>query len=466
MSLIQISNLTFCHGGSVEPVFRDLSLQLDTSWRLGLVGRNGRGKTTFLRLLAGAYEYSGTISADMEFDYFPLRVSDTSEAALLAAERLSGGAPLWRLRRELSLLEVPEEVLARPFALLSGGEQTKVLLAALFLREGRFPLIDEPTDHLDARGRAAVSRYLGGKKGFILVSHDRAFLDGCVDHILAMSRESVRVEKGDFSSWCRNKTLRDAFEAGENEKLKKEIGRLREAARRASSWSDRAEGSKFRETASGLKPDRGYLGHKAAKMMKRSKGIEARRAAAEEEKSALLRDVERPRPLKLTPLEYGGGALLSLRGVSVSYGGAAVCPPVSFRRDKNDRIALCEAGLRGGPRPHRRGEAGRRRYDFLRAPGHLLSRREPRRFRLGPRAGREPVQSDPAQDGFQPFPVRPGHALLQPRPEEKGPFGREPQLPGPSVHLGRTAQLHRHFLPHAARGASAKLPLPHALRGA
>jgi len=66
--------------------------------------------------------------------------------------------------RELNLLEVAENVLCRPFRTLSNGEQTKVLLAALFLRKNSFLLIDEPTNHLDVSGREIVSRYLMLKK--------------------------------------------------------------------------------------------------------------------------------------------------------------------------------------------------------------------------------------------------------------------------------------------------------------
>ena len=66
MSLIEIRNLTFAYPGSFDNVVEGLNLRLDTSWRLGLVGRNGRGKTTLLRLLLGEYEYSGAISAPAE----------------------------------------------------------------------------------------------------------------------------------------------------------------------------------------------------------------------------------------------------------------------------------------------------------------------------------------------------------------------------------------------------------------
>ncbi len=66
MSLINVQNLTFAYDGSYENVFENVSFQLDTDWKTGLVGRNGRGKTTFLRLLTGEYEYSGKITSSVE----------------------------------------------------------------------------------------------------------------------------------------------------------------------------------------------------------------------------------------------------------------------------------------------------------------------------------------------------------------------------------------------------------------
>ena len=77
-------------------------------------------------------------------------------------------------------------------------------VAALFLNEGHFLLIDEPTNHLDTRARTHVANYLKKKKGFILVSHDRRFLDESVDHILSLNRANIEVQSGNFSSWMMN----------------------------------------------------------------------------------------------------------------------------------------------------------------------------------------------------------------------------------------------------------------------
>ena len=71
MSLINIQNLSFGYDGSFEKVFENVNLQLDTSWKLGLTGRNGRGKTTLLKLLMGELEYTGKITSSVDFEYFP-----------------------------------------------------------------------------------------------------------------------------------------------------------------------------------------------------------------------------------------------------------------------------------------------------------------------------------------------------------------------------------------------------------
>ena len=245
MSVINITDLTFAYEGSYDNIFEHVSFRIDTDWKLGFTGRNGRGKTTFLNLLQGKFEYSGSISADVDFEYFPYEVSDRSADAIDVIGGICPDYVYWELVREMNFLEIDEEVLYRPYSTLSFGEQTKLQLAAMFLRENSFLLIDEPTNHLDMHGRELLSRYLNSKKGFIIVSHDRAFMDGCVDHILAINRADIEITKGNFSVWLENKERRDAFELAENEKLKSEIKRLEKTAAEKAEWSDRAERRKI-----------------------------------------------------------------------------------------------------------------------------------------------------------------------------------------------------------------------------
>lgn len=340
MSMIMVENLTFSYPSSYDTIFDHATFQIDTDWKLGFVGRNGRGKTTLLNLLLGKYEYSGKIVSSVQFDYFPYHVADKKQMTESILQEVCPQAEEWELMRELSYLDVNTDVLWRPFETLSNGEQTKVLLAALFLNEGHFLLIDEPTNHLDAGARERVSAYLKKKKGFILVSHDRRFLDGCVDHILSLNRTTIEVQSGNFSSWMENFERQQEFESAQNERLKKDIGRLQQAAERSSDWSDAVERSKNRTRNSDPTIDRGYVGHKAAKMMKRSKTLEARKQQAIEQKSALLKNAETVDILKIHPLKYHSDLLVSFSDVSVIYGGTKICAPVSFEIRQGERVVI------------------------------------------------------------------------------------------------------------------------------
>lgn len=340
MSIIQISDLTFSYDTSFDYIFEHVSFQIDTDWKLGFTGRNGRGKTTFLKLLMGEYEYQGSITASVKFDYFPYPIEEPSALTVDVLEAVDPQYELWKVMKELSQLDVPDEVLYRPFQTLSNGEQTKVLLAVLFGKENNFLLIDEPTNHLDAEARKKVGKYLNSKKGFILVSHDRAFLDECTDHILSVNKTDIEIQRGNFSSWYENKIRRDQYELAENEKLKKEIGRLSKSQRRTAGWSDQVEKTKKGTRNSGLRPDRGYIGHKAAKMMKRSKAAETRKEEAVKDKSKLLKNLETAESLKISSLEHHAKRLAVLEDVSISYGSKLVTENLSFCIEKGDRIAL------------------------------------------------------------------------------------------------------------------------------
>ena len=210
---INVSNVTFGYEGSFDNIFEELSFSIDTNWKLGFIGRNGKGKTTFLNLLLGKYSYTGSISGNMVFDYFPYAVpeEDLEENPWDLLEKWKESVEGWRVLCELEQLELDPEVLYRPLRTLSFGERTKVMLAVLFAGENDFLLIDEPTNHLDKSSREVVKKYLAQKKGFILVSHDRDLLDACIDHVPVLNRQSITVQSGNFSSWWENKKKADAF---------------------------------------------------------------------------------------------------------------------------------------------------------------------------------------------------------------------------------------------------------------
>ncbi|MDD4000531.1 MAG: ABC-F type ribosomal protection protein [Bacilli bacterium] len=334
MALIEIRNLSFEYPGSLEAIFSNLDLQLDTNWKLGFIGRNGYGKTTFLKLLIGEYSFSGSITKPVPMAYFPYTISEYSLRTIDLLEKIEPNFELWKLQREMNLLEVEAETLTREFSTLSGGEQTKILLALLFAEEERFLLIDEPTNHLDSQGRKVVGQYLKNKKGFILVSHDREFINGIVDRVLSIEKSKIVIQKGNYDSWEKNKFFEDNYELEKNQKLRKEIRRLKASSREKTIWSDKVERTKI-----GFGPcDRGYIGHKAAKMMKRSKTLEKRYEKAIEEKEKLLQNVEIAEKLQITFLEHHAKCFVSAENFTVVYDGNEIFRPLEFEINSGDCV--------------------------------------------------------------------------------------------------------------------------------
>lgn len=322
MAQISIRNLTFCYEGSYDNVFEEVSFQIDTDWKLGLVGRNGRGKTTFLKLLMGEYEYRGSISCGEVLDYFPFEIKDKEKNAIDIIEEIEPDYEFWKVSRELTCLHAESDILFRPFFSLSSGEQTKVMLALLFSRDNHFLLIDEPTNHLDMEARQQLREYLNTKKGYILVSHDRNFMDGCVDHVLVINKTNIEVQQGNFSSWWENKKRQDHFELAENEKLKKDIQRLTQAARQSSQWAERVEAQKigFKSCKYEKCLDlRCFLGEKSRRMQMRRKNLERRQEKEIEEKSKLLKNLETVDALKLAPLKHYKERLIKMENCSLVY---------------------------------------------------------------------------------------------------------------------------------------------------
>ena len=340
MSLISVNNLTFGYDGSLKNIFENVSFNIDTDWKLGLIGRNGKGKTTFLKLLLGKYEYQGAISKNVEFDYFPFEVKNKERMAIEIVNEIAPNVEDWEIIRELNLLNTDTEVLYRSFNLLSGGEQIKILLISLFLKGNNFLLIDEPTNHLDIETRNNLVNYLEKKKGFILVSHDRNFLDKVVNHIISINNTNIEIQQGNFSSWKENKNRQDNFEKIQNERLQKDINRLEIASKNCAKWSNEAEKTKNKKYNSETTIDKGYIGHKADKMMKKSKVMEQRIEKAINEKTNLLKNIEVNDTLKIIPLKSNKNPLIFAHNLQIKYSKETIFNPITFEVNNGDRVAL------------------------------------------------------------------------------------------------------------------------------
>jgi lincosamide and streptogramin A transport system ATP-binding/permease protein len=385
MAEINVNNLTFSYDTSYDNIFENTSFQIDTDWKLGFIGRNGRGKTTFLNLLLGKYEYSGIITSSVSFDYFPFHIENKERNTLDIIKDIIAPYLMWEekmqhyeklfetgiqeeensnameeyseilnlyiahdgyeiddmIQKEIGMLEVTRDVLYRPFSTLSNGEQTKLLLAGLFLKKNNFLLIDEPTNHLDLEARDVLKEYLSSKKGFLLVSHDRDFIDHVVDHILSINRHTIEVIKGNFSVWQENRNRKNQFELDENAKLEKSIIHLETAIKKTAGWSDKVEATKIGQGGS---VDRGYIGAQSAKLMKRVKAIEHRKNKELEEKSRLLKDIETSEPLKMNLLDMKKNRVLDVNQLTFGYENESkkriLFQDLTFSINVGDRISI------------------------------------------------------------------------------------------------------------------------------
>lgn len=330
MALINIKNMSFGYDGTDVLLFRDVNIGIDTSWRLALAGRNGRGKTTFFKILKGEVEYEGEISGVPPIVSFPSReIPDV---------------PDWKIRKELNQMGADPDIMYRPFETLSGGERTKLMLASLFSSENAYPLIDEPTNHLDMEGREKVADYLRSKDGFILISHDRDFLDRCTDHTLVIAKTGPELVNATYSVWWENNEDRMENEKARNAQLKKEMSSIESAMKKNASWSAKAERSKNRAHASSkVKEDhfrRAYEGEQARKLMSLAKNLQNRNEKKLEEKQSLLKDLEKTERLKITGSDHHSKIPVLIKDAVFMRDGYPVVSGVDIVLEKGKKTAL------------------------------------------------------------------------------------------------------------------------------
>ena len=298
MGSIKISNVSFRYEDSSNHIFNNSNLDLDSSWKLGLVGRNGRGKTTFLNLLQGKLVGRGEIQTKLNFSYYPIRIKDPANITLYELQDQIMFEQ-WKLERELNLMHVDSNLIWQSFNTLSGGEQTKILLALSFIDENSFPLIDEPTNHLDEESRQEICKYLTKHhKGYIVVSHDRNFLNQVTDHVLAIENTEIHLYQGNYATYEQIKEARDEFNREKNEKIAGEIKNLHNQKEQFYHWAQKIEARKNlgQKTQYILnrraRVNKAAIGHAAAKMMKKSITRRNRMDKKIEEKEGLMVNIE------------------------------------------------------------------------------------------------------------------------------------------------------------------------------
>lgn len=222
MSIVQAKNICKTYG--IETILDDVSFLINKGDRIGVVGINGAGKSTLIKILAGEIEADGgelaiesglTIGYLKQRDHFPdggtvreeMAASATAEQKKAFEER-KGYSYESGITGILRSLAFTDDYLDKPVSTLSGGERTRLALAALLLQEPDLLLLDEPTNHLDIGTLKWLEHFLKGYSGsLVIISHDRYFLDVTVNRIFEIENRRLTAYKGNYTEFKDKKQL-------------------------------------------------------------------------------------------------------------------------------------------------------------------------------------------------------------------------------------------------------------------
>lgn len=294
-------------------LFRDASAHLRPTTRTGLVGPNGVGKTTLIRMILGEESPDrGTIRKRprLRLGYLPQELETLSGKTVLDAAHRDL-YPEHEAKRILSGLGFGEQDFARPVENLSGGYRMRVALAHLLLSDPDVLMLDEPTNHLDKPTQAWFEQFLLQSKMTILViSHDTAFLDRVATHIWEIRNHTIEEYRGNYSKFLELRAARDAQIESAAKRQEKEIARVQK-------FVDR-----FR-----------YQANKASQVQSRLKQLEKIK------RIELTRDAKRVR-FKFPVPAASGRQVFELQGIAKSYGTNVVYRSLDFSVERGQRIAL------------------------------------------------------------------------------------------------------------------------------
>ncbi|WLD94834.1 ribosomal protection-like ABC-F family protein [Alkalihalobacillus sp. AL-G] len=278
-------------------IFQDITLQLHEKERVALIGTNGCGKSTLMKCIAGIEHVdAGTLSykkditigmldqipnvtepvtveellkqsfeevykVEMQLNQVTEKMGDPKEQHQLEKlykhyaslqekfEEMNGYAIESKINGVLQGLDL-EQLRTHTFQSLSGGEQTKVGLAAILLEEPDLLLLDEPTNHLDMEALDWLEDYLNNYNGTVLViSHDRYFLDRITTSTVEIDSGAIEQCKGNYSNFVQEKEKRLMIEFQAYQDQQKKIKKMKEAIKRMRDWANRADNPKMHKRA-------------------------------------------------------------------------------------------------------------------------------------------------------------------------------------------------------------------------
>ena len=206
--VLKIENLSKSYDDKL--LFKNLNLEIFRGERVGIIGKNGVGKSTLLKIINGLEKQDGgtvKIGDKVSIGYYDQNHQNLDLKATILNEFLYH-YPMSEeeVRKLAGGFLFPEEDVLKTIGSLSGGEKARVTLMKLILKKANFLIFDEPTNHLDIYSREVLEEALEDYDGTILiVSHDRYFLEGLVNTIYEIKEDGAERFEGDYEAYCQQK---------------------------------------------------------------------------------------------------------------------------------------------------------------------------------------------------------------------------------------------------------------------
>lgn len=374
MSYLRGTEICFAYEGQVEVLFDDLNFEIDHGYKVGLIGKNGCGKTTLLKILLGnLLPLKGDLHRreNLRIGYLPqeVRFPETitvSEYLWQAEPRLAhlknrietmtdyndpqnltcfaefeerGGYQFEvRFEKVLAEFQFNENMLSRSISTLSGGEKTKIALCQTILREPNLLLLDEPTNHLDMETLIWLEQYLDQTSlPFLVISHDRAFLDHCVNRVWELEFQELREYRGNYSFYKQEKMEEFQLKMHQYENQQRKIKQLKKTLGQRKGWALTHQGQTGTE---GRAPAYESITNFSRKAMKRAKNVEKRLEMMLEKEEAKKPFIEKERKVMMPDTNLKTRFVLRVENLSKSFTTKMVFENISFAVENGARLAI------------------------------------------------------------------------------------------------------------------------------
>ena len=372
MSIINVNNISHSWDYGDHPVFQNVSFSLDPGEKAGLIGPNGCGKTTLLRIISGQLEPAGgsvvktaaisrygylpqQAEADSSADLYTFLCSANPELPALMPNRESGDrendlVPDAGLDKEKARFRARVERTLKGFGFtpaqwvqplndLSSGQRSRAWLARTILSDPEVLFLDEPTNHLDLAGREFLEEFLLAFKGAaLIVSHDRYFLNRVAGRILDLRRGRLHEYPGNYDSYAALRLAREGRQWQEYELHNKTIRKLETEATARMAWSQRTERGWKREPGDKQPDDKAK--RYAKKMARRAKAVRTKIEQKLEREKADKPFVEKRVKLKFPEIDKLPGYALTVDGLSKRYGSHPVLIDLSLDLHQGERLVI------------------------------------------------------------------------------------------------------------------------------